>query len=182
MVKVVKKMSGGYVRNAEMIRKEFPGAVVLDVTVDGLMGKFDPGFPLGRIKVPGMEGEMGLSMKGIWEGLKVFSKKDSVDERWWRDESKLGKERVFKSYGELVGIRMGEEVVDVERGKEIFEEMYGELVRERFKVEIEGIRKEARKRVVVLLDYEEGDERKWIDNVWILKRVIEESEINEVAA
>lgn len=106
MVKVVKKVSGGYVKNAEMIRKIFPKAVVLDVTEDGLMGKFDPGFPVGRIKAPGMEGEMGLSFRGIWEGLKVFSKMDKVDGRWLKDERKLRKKREFKSYGNLVGIRI----------------------------------------------------------------------------
>lgn len=179
MVKVVKKVSGGYVKNAEIIRKIFPDAVVLDVTEDGLMGKFDPGFPVGRIKVPGMEGEMGLSLRGIWEGLKVFSKKDMVDRRWWRDENKLGKERYYKSYGELLGIRIGDEVMDLERGKEFFEEMYEGMVRERFGGDMEVIRKESMKRPVVLLDYGDGDERKWIDHAEILKRVIEESEIKE---
>lgn len=179
MVKVVKKVSGGYVKNAEMIRKIFPKAVVLDVTEDGLMGKFDPGFPVGRIKAPGMEGEMGLSFRGIWEGLKVFSKMDKVDGRWLKDERKLRKKREFKSYGNLVGIRIGKEVVDEERGMEVFEEVYKDYVKERFRVEIEGIVNEVKKRVVVLLDYEAGDGRKWMDHAEILKRVIEEKEVDE---
>ncbi|MDE7349434.1 MAG: hypothetical protein K2N25_00045 [Muribaculaceae bacterium] len=179
MIKVVKKVSGGYVKNAEMIRKEFPGAAVLDLTEDGMMRKLDPGFPLGRIGVPGMEGEYGLSLKGIWEGLKVFDKKDVSDSKWWRNERLLGKERWCRSYGKLIGIRIGDEVVDMEKGKEIFEMMYEGILKERFREDVEIIRKEGVKRAVFLLDYEEGDERRWIDHVGILKRVVEDDGIND---
>lgn len=182
MIKVVKKVSGGYVKNAEMIRKIFPGAVVLDVTEDGLMGKLDPGYPVGWIGVPGMEGEYGLSLKGIWEGLKVYENRDVRDSKWWRNERLLGKERWFKCYGKLIGVRIGDTVMDLERGKEFFEVMYERMLRERFGRDVEIIRKESMKRIVVLLDYEEGDDRKWIDHAGILKSVVENGEIKEKAA
>ena len=45
---------------------------------------------------------------------------------------------------------------------------------------IEGLRRE--ERVVVLLDYMEGDERKVIDHVEILKELIEKEEKDILAA
>ena len=99
MVKVVKKVSEDYVRNAEMVREIFPGAVVLDVTIDGGMNKLDPGYLWGGKKekedgkwelirdvdVIGREKEKGLSLKGVIEGLKLFKRKGEVDEKWWRN-------------------------------------------------------------------------------------------------
>ena len=186
MVKVVKKVSKDYVRNAEMAREEFPGAVVMDVTIDGGMKKLDPGYVWGGkrekeegkeewmkdVMVVGKEKEKGLSLKGVIEGLKLFKRKDKGDERWWRDEKFLGKERNCKSYGKLMGFDMGKESVSVEKGKEIFEKIYKEEVEKRFGNVIEGLRRE--ERVVILLDYKEGDERKVINHADILKELIEE--------
>ena len=186
MVKVVKKVSKDYVRNAEMAREEFPGAVVMDVTIDGGMRKLDPGYVWGGqrekeagkeewmkdVMVVGKEKEKGLSLKGVIEGLKLFKRKDKGDERWWRDEKFLGKERNCKSYGKLMGFDMGKESVSVEKGKEIFEKIYKEEIEKRFGNVIEGLRRE--ERVVILLDYKEGDERKVINHADILKELIEE--------
>ena len=188
MVKVVKKVSEDYVRNAEMVREIFPGAVVMDVTIDGGMKKLDPGYVWGGkkvkeegkvelikdVKVVGREKEKGLSLKGVIEGLKLFKRKDKVDERWWKDEKFLGKERNCKSYGKLIGFDMGNERVSVEKGKEIFEKIYKEEIEKRFGNVLKGLRRE--ERVVVLLDYKEGDERKVIDHAEILKELIEKEE------
>ena len=191
MVKVVKKVSEDYVRNAEMVREIFPGAVVMDVTIDGGMKKLDPGYVWGGkkereegkfelvkdVRVMGREKERGLSLKGVIEGLKLFRRKDKADERWWRDEKFLSKERNCKSYGKLMGFDMGKESVSVEKGKEIFEKIYRDEIEKRFSNVIEGLRKEAR--VVVLLDYMEGDERKVINHARILKGLIEGENISE---
>ncbi|MCH5235333.1 MAG: hypothetical protein J1E16_08545 [Muribaculaceae bacterium] len=50
MVKVIKKVSEDYMKNAEMVREFFPGAVVMDVTIDGGMKKLDPGYIWGEKK------------------------------------------------------------------------------------------------------------------------------------
>lgn len=181
MVKVMKKVSEDYVKNAEAVREIFPDAVVLDVTIDGGMKRLDPGYPWGgkdedgkwrkEIEVPGMEKEKGLSLKGVMEGLKVFRRKDQKDEKWWKDEKFLGRERNCKSYGKLLGFDLGEGSVNVEKGKEIFGEIYREEIEKRFGRTLEGLRKE--KRVVVLLDYMDGDERKVINHAEILKEIIE---------
>ena len=185
MVKVVMKVSEDYVRNAEMVREIFPGAVVMDVTIDGGMKKLDPGYVWGGkkekedgkvelikdVSVLGREKEKGLSLKGVIEGLKLFKRKGNVDEKWWRDEKLLEKERNCKSYGKLMGFDIGNKSVSYEKGKEIFEKIYREEIEKRYENVIEGLSKE--ERVVVLLDYMEGDERKVIDHVEILKDLIE---------
>ena len=73
MVIVVKKQSRVYEKVANAVRMMYPNAVVLDVTRGGLMRKLDPSFPLRRVKVPGCD-ETSLSVLGVWEGLKVFSR------------------------------------------------------------------------------------------------------------
>lgn len=174
MVEVMKKVSGKYEENAKVARKNFPGAVVLDVTIDGLMGKLDPGFRWEKVGVPGMFGKKGLSLKGVWEGLKVFRKKNEVDEKWWSNERFLGKERKCKSYGNLMGWKIGDEVMEEDEAKERFGEIYRGMVEERYGNMIRGLRSE--KRTIVLLDYMEGDERKMIEHARILKEMIEKRE------
>ena len=193
MVKVMKKVSEDYVKNAEMAREIFPGAIVMDVTIDGGMKKLDPGYVWGGkkergekeiwikdVKVIGRDKEKGLSLKGVIEGLKLFKRKDKVDEKWWREEKFLGKERNCKSYGKLMGFDIGKESVSIEKGKEIFENIYREEIEKRFGNVIEGLRRE--ERVVVLLDYKEGDERKVINHAEILKVLIEKEEKEILAA
>ena len=194
MVKVMKKVSEDYVKNAEMVREIFPGAVVMDVTIDGGMKKLDPGYVWGGkkekedgkvvlvkdVSVVGREKEKGLSLKGVIEGLKIFKRKDKIDERWWTDEKFLGKERNCKSYGKLMGFDMGKESVSVEKGKEIFEKIYKEEIEKRFWNVIEGLRRE--ERVVILLDYMEVDERKVINHAEILKELIKKNREEILAA
>lgn len=122
--------------------------------------------------MPGREKEKGLSLRGVWEGLKVFKRKE-VDEKWWKDENLIGKVRKFISYGSLEGISIGDECLGIEKGRAIFEEVYIKEAEERFGKLIDGIRKESEKREVVLLDYKEGDERKFINHAEILKELIE---------
>lgn len=173
MVVILKKESEKYVENAKMAKGMYPGAAVMDVTIDGLMGNLDPAFRWEEgVAVPGTFKERGLSLKGVWEGLKIFERK-GVDKRWWSDEKYVGKERKCKVYGELKGFGIGEKSVEPEEGKEIFERIYKEEVEKRFGDFLEVLRKESKKRVVVLLDYKEGDGRKMINHVEILKEMIE---------
>ena len=109
MVEVMKKVSEKYEENVKAARKNFPKALVLDVTMDGAMKKMDPDYPIGKVDVPGMMLK-GLSLNGVWEGLKEFRtmKRDKesgemkevvkeMDVEWMNDERKLGKVRDRKS-------------------------------------------------------------------------------------
>lgn len=173
MVEVMKKVSEKYVENAKAARKKFPKALVFDLTMDGAMKKFDPEFPLGKINVPG-KNYRALSIKGIWEGLKVFENKNEVDENWMFDERKIGKKRGCKSWGDVKGIKINEELFELEEGRKIFEELYRKIIEERFIKEIRGLKKEVGKRTIVLLDYKEEKDRIF-NHLEIIKDILTEN-------
>lgn len=157
MVEVMKKVSVNYVENAEIAKKMFPGALVLDVTRGGGMEKLDPAYPIEKVRIPGIKRMRSLSIGGVFEGLKIFKKKGEIDESWFLSEKKLGKMRKCKSYGECIGIKIGDEIKSVEEGvKEIFVDLYKEVIGERFEMIIEGLREVSESRDVILLDYEES--------------------------
>ena len=171
MVEVMKKVSVDYVENAKEAKLRWPGAAVLDVTMGGGMEKLDPSFPLGKVVIPGIRKKMALSIGGMWEGLKIFKKKEEIDESFFVSEKKLGKIRRCKSYGELVGIKVGDEVMEIEKAiEEVFIKRYKETVKERFTTIIEGLKKECENRVIVLLDYEEN--KYPVSHAEILKELI----------
>ena len=171
MVVVMKKVSEKYEENVKAVRKLYPKALVFDVTAEGAMKKLDPDFPVGDIRIPGKMRNQGLSLNSVWEGLKVFKKKDEIDEKWMKDENKLGKRRGCKSWGEMTGIKIKEELVGIEEGKKIFREMYVELVKEKYGRIVAALKREANKRPVVLLDYKEERERPF-NHVEVLKEII----------
>ena len=180
MVEVMKKVSEKYEENVKAARKSFPKALVFDVTMQGAMKWLDPDFPIGKVKIPGMGMKRGLSIRNIWEGLKVFEKNkendekmknEVIDERWMTDERKIGKKRGCKCWKKVVGIKIGEEVVEIGEARKIFQELYEEIIKERYGHVLRGIREEAEKRPVVLLDYQEEDERP-LNHAEILKNLI----------
>lgn len=173
MVKVVKKVSENYVKNAEVARNGNGEVKVMDVTLDGGMGFLDPGSEWGRIEIEGRE-VMGLSIMGVWEGLKVYRNKSEVDERFIKDVRKLGKVRDCKSYGELIGIRWGDEVLSVKDGERvILKEMYEREVMSRYGKVIRGLKELSKRGKIVLLDYKDEDRRLPVSHAEILKEMIE---------
>ena len=171
MVEVMKKVSEGYVKNAVAARKIWPGAIVLDVTLGGGMECLDPAFPIGKVDVP-KSFKKALSVMGMWEGLKIFSKKEIIDESYFLSEKKLGKERNCKSYGKLVGVKIGDEVIEIERAvDEIYKKEYVENIKKRFGRIIEGLKRESEKRNVVLLDYD--FEKYPVSHAMLIKEMIE---------
>lgn len=175
MVEVMKKVSVDYVENALEARRKWADAIVLDVTLGGKMEKLDPSFPIEKVMIPGINRKKALSIGGMWEGLKIFEKKREIDESYFKSEKKLGKIRKCKSYGKLIGVKVGEEMFDLERGvNEVFIEEYKKNIKERFGVILRVLKNESERRTVVLLDYEEGMERYPVSHVELLKELIEE--------
>lgn len=174
MVVVVKKVSENYVVNAKEARKSWPGAIVLDPNKGGAMEKLDPSFPIGKVKVPESKWMEALSIMGIWEGLKVFSKKDEVDISFLKDEKKVGKVRGCKSYGKMVGIKLGDRVIEGdEEVKEFFIKLYKDSIGEKFGDLIKGLKELAKKKTVVLLE-NPGEEGKFpVSHVELLKEMVE---------
>ena len=74
------------------ILKEYPDAVILDVTshADGDLVRLSPFYPHGGIPVPFSPGWTAMSVESIWQGLKVFETAgvDTTLFRNIRDEAK----------------------------------------------------------------------------------------------
>lgn len=172
MVVVMEKVSEKYEENVKAVRMLYPKALVFDVTSEGAMKKLDPEFPTGEVRIPGKKWVRGLSLSSVWEGLKVFEKKESIDEKWMKDEKKLGKIRGCKSWGKLMGFKINEKVLGLEEGKEMYKEMYVDLVNDKYGKILDVMRKEAERRPVVLLNYKE-DKKRLFDHVEVLKGIIE---------
>lgn len=171
MVEVMKKVSEKYVENAIVAKKNWPGAIVLDITLGGGMENLDPAFPIGNVLVPNSF-KKSLSVMGMWEGLKVFSKRMKTDESFFISEKKLGKERNCKSYGKLIGIKIGDDVIEIDRAiEEVYKKEYVKNIKERFGRIIEGLKRESGKRDVVLLDY--NFEKYPFSHAVIIKEMIE---------
>ena len=167
----MRKESENYVENAVAARKNWRRAVVLDVTMGGGMERLDPSFPIGNVLVPESR-KKSLSILGMWEGLKVFSKKKEIDESYFMSERKLGKARNCKSYGKLVGVQIGEDVMEIEKAvEEVFKKEYVKNIKERYGKIIEGLKREAEKREVVLLDY--NYEKYPVSHAMMLKELID---------
>lgn len=172
MVVVMKKVSEDYVVNAKIARKLWAGAVVLDLTLGGAMEMFDPVYPLGKIKVPGEKWMVSHSIMGIWEGFKLFGKKNEIDLSYLTDLKKVGKVRGCKSYGNLIGIKLGGEIIEgSENMKENFRKLYKDVIYNRFKGIIEKVRKINENKIIVLLDYTEG--KYPLSHVELVKELIE---------
>ncbi|KAI8919983.1 hypothetical protein DFJ77DRAFT_437667 [Powellomyces hirtus] len=65
---------------SETLQRKYPGSTVIDVTSKGPMPwrKFSPFYPHGDIPVPTQPSQKGMSVEGIWQGLKCFEK-EGVD-------------------------------------------------------------------------------------------------------
>lgn len=64
-------------RKEENIKKEYPGAIILDITSKSAYAqKLSPFYPHGGIPIPFSEGMTAMCVEGIWQGLKVFDHED----------------------------------------------------------------------------------------------------------
>lgn len=95
-------------RKKENIAKDFPGAIIVDVSSKGEdpMVKFSPFYPIGDIPIPFSENKYAQSVEGIWQGLKVFEEHD-VDESNFEITAMKGLKRTVRRFGKPKGHRKG---------------------------------------------------------------------------
>lgn len=145
-------------RKAENILKEYPGAIIADVTShaeDGLI-KLSPFYPHGGIPVPFSEGWTATCVEAIWQGLKVFEHAD-VDVEMFRNDTMKNIKRTIRRFGKPLGHRKGvngtELLSYIEARKQIYIPAYRWVLEHKAQNIIERLREASRGKTIVLLDY-----------------------------
>lgn len=96
-------------RKLENIQKDYPEAIILDVSSKSetkSLQKLSPFYPHKNIPIPFTENIKAVSVEGIWQGLKVFEKEDVSFPTFENDTMKNIKRSVRK-YGKPLGHRKG---------------------------------------------------------------------------
>lgn len=94
-------------RKEEGIRKQYPNAIILDVTSKaGWAQQLSPFYPHGGIPIPNSDGMTGMSVEGIWQGLKVFETQD-VSYSHFHNSTMKGLKRTVRTLGKPLGHRYG---------------------------------------------------------------------------
>ena len=94
-------------RKEENIRKEHPGAIILDVTSKaGWARQLSPFYPHGGIPIPNSGGATGVCVEGIWQGLKVFQSQ-GISRCHFANDTMKGLKRTVRSLGKPLGHQYG---------------------------------------------------------------------------
>ncbi len=146
-------------RKIENIEKEYPNAVIVDVTSKGElpMLKFSPFYPIGGIPIPYSDNVLAESVEGVWQGLKVFED-GNVDESKFKITSMKGIKRTVRKFGTPKGHRKGikgDELLDyITARKLIYLPVYKWVLDNKLKKEIDELKRIEKTNRLILLDYE----------------------------
>jgi hypothetical protein len=142
-------------RTAASLSREFPGAVVIDVTsrAQEPWVRLSPFYPHGDIPVPGCPGLTGQSVEGIWQALKVFES-TGVDLTKLRVTTMRGLKRTVRKHGPVLGHRYAGELLPYEEARRrVYLPAYHWVLAHKAADVVERLRDVARTQEVVLLDY-----------------------------
>jgi hypothetical protein len=141
------------------IERVWPGSLVCDVTSKGPEPwvRFSPFYPHGEIPIPNTPEDTAASVEGLWQGLKVFER-EGVDPGKWKITSLRGIKRSGRSRGAVLGHRFGVNSSVLlsyrDARHQIYLSGYRWVLENRLADEVERLRQETSRRMVVLLDYE----------------------------
>ena len=94
-------------RKEEYILKDFPGAIILDITSKSAYAqKLSPFYPHGGIPIPFSDGMTAMCVEGIWQGLKVFENEDVCLDSF-RNDTMRNLKRTVRRLGLPKGHRKG---------------------------------------------------------------------------
>src|SRR5262245_200414 len=143
----------------ETLRKRYGDARLLDVTSRGPQPwvRFSPFYPHSGIPVPLSPGHTGMSVEGIWQGLKVFERAD-VDRSKLTITNMQGLKRSSRSFGPVLGHRAGLDgqclLSYVEARRMIYLPAYRWVLEHCLKDLVDELRHISASQTTVLLDYE----------------------------
>ena len=139
--------------------KDFPGAIIIDVTSkgEGEWQKLSPFYPHGGIPVPFSEGVTSMSVEGVWQGLKVFETGD-IDPSSFKNGTMKGIKRTVRTNGKCLGHRKGvngkELLGYIDARKEIYVPTYFWMLENKCQGQIKKLEIMSQSKPVILLDYD----------------------------
>ena len=148
-------------RKIENIKKDFPNAVILDITSssNNKKGKMlSPFFPHGNIPIPFTKNKKATCVEAVWQGLKVFESHDISLSTFDNDTMKDVKRSIRKN-GRLLGHRKGIYGTEIlgyfEARMKIYLPTYKWVLEnvEEVKKIIDKIKEHSKNNDIVLLDY-----------------------------
>lgn len=166
----------------ENILKEYPDALILDVTSKGDWALMSPFYPHGGIPVPFSDGVTSMSVEGIWQGLKVFEH-EGIDRSSFRNSTMTGLKRTVRTHGRCRGHQKGVNSSDllgyIEARKLIYVPSYRWMLENKCAKQVDIIRNLLKTRTVVLLDYDTNpnieDPSKPLSHASLIKAYVENS-------
>lgn len=145
-------------RKRENIQKQYPGAIIADVTshaTDGLV-RLSPFYPHGGIPVPFSDGYTAMCVEAVWQGLKVFESAD-VDINMFSNDTMKNIKRTVRRFGKPLGHRKGVNGMEllgyIDARKQIYLPTYKWVLENKVMNIIERLREASRTKTIVLLDY-----------------------------
>ena len=90
----------------ENILKEYPNAVIFDVTSKGEYKTLSPFYPHGGIPIPFSGSVTSQSVEGIWQGLKVFEH-EGIDFSCFDNKTMKNLKRTVRTHGRCIGHQKG---------------------------------------------------------------------------
>lgn len=169
-------------RKTENILKEYPGAILADVTsqaTDGLV-KLSPFYPHGGIPVPLSPGWTATCVEAVWQGLKVFEHAD-IDTEIFKNNTMKNLKRTIRRFGKPLGHRRGvngkELLGYIEARKEIYVPTYRWVLEHKVQNIIKRLREASHTKTIVLLDYNTNgdvdDGSKPLSHAYLIKAYVE---------
>ena len=140
------------------LKEKYPDAMIIDVTskAQDEFVKFSPFYPIGGIPIPFTEGEVAVSVEGIWQGLKVFEGVD-IDTSLFSKRDMKNMKRTTRKFGPMLGHRKGvhgEELIGyLAARKYIYLPCYKWVLDNKLQKLVKAIRIISKNKPVVLLDY-----------------------------
>ena len=177
-------------KKIENIRKKHPYAEIVDLTSnsESKFVKFSPFYPVGNIPVPYSKGQVGMSVEGIWQGLKVFESQGADFSKFSITNMK-GLKRSIRVNGPIVGHQKGmfsTEILDYISAREsIFVACYRWVLDNKLQEFTEELCQLAGEKDIVFLDYNVNEDiqslKKPLSHAALVKSYIEENGMMYVA-
>lgn len=145
----------------ENILKQYPNAVICDVTSKGEYKTLSPFFPHGGIPIPFSGTVTSQSVEGIWQGLKVFEH-GGVDFSCFNNKTMKNLKRTTRTHGRCIGHQKGlgskELLGYIEARKQIYVPSYNWMLENKCQKEIQHFKELLNEgKTIVFLDYDTND-------------------------